>query len=86
MVPFKRIVIASIVAPSVIAGLLFAIAALSWVLMNPATDGDAPFRLAGVGMFAAFPLYGAMVVLCAAVAFCLRAFGALSRRSLLALS
>ena len=86
MVPLKRIILASLVAPAAIAGPMFVLAALSWAFMNPISDGDAPFRMAGLGMLAALPLYLVVALLCVAVSSGLQRFGALSRRSLLFVS
>src|SRR2546425_12149338 len=85
MVPLKRIILASLVAPAAIAGPMFVLAALSWASM-PISDGDAPFRMAGLGMLAALPLYLVVALLCVAVSSGLQRFGALSRRSLLFVS
>lgn len=86
MVTFKRIVIASLVAPIAITGPLLVLAMLSWALMDPVSDGDAPFRMVGLGMLSAIPLYLVIALLCVVVALSLQRFGALSRRSLLVIS
>lgn len=86
MIPFKRIVLFSLIAPAVIVGPMFVLAMLSWALMNPISDGDAPFRLAGLGILAAVPLYAIIALLCIVIACLLQRFGVLSRRSLLVVS
>lgn len=86
MIPFKRIVLSSLIAPAFIVGPMFILALLSWALMNPISDGDAPFRLAGLGMLSAAPLYISIALLCTVIALVLQRLGVLSRRSLLIVS
>jgi hypothetical protein len=69
---------ASLLAPLVVAAPLVALSGLAWIFMNPITDGDAPFHLAGVGIVVAPPIYIAGVIGCYCITTPLSKFGRLS--------
>jgi hypothetical protein len=73
MIPFKRIAI----------GPLVLVAVVGWFCLDLLVDGDAPIRVAGLGLLAAVPLYLALALLCTLFSVVLQHFGKLSRRSLL---
>lgn len=69
---------ASLLAPLIVAALLLSLSGFAWIFMNPITDGDAPFHLAGVGIVAALPIYIAGVIGCYCITTALSKFWHLS--------
>ena len=83
MLTHKRILFASLLAPLAIILPLLALSAIGWSLFDPLTDGDAPIRMAGIGIMLSFPIYLFLVVVTYLASQSLRFFNHLSHRSLL---